>query len=103
MVSGLTEKRTWAISQNQKISQKAHSNTPRQSWSIHQENQQKYLNIKFVINKPVPAPRKAVKQMVEEYENNIIPPPTEFRDKPISAPRTKKTILKDQLLHQEQK
>ena len=30
--------------------------------------------------------------MVEEYENNIIPPPTEFRDKPIPAPRTKKTI-----------
>lgn len=28
--------------------------------------------------------------MVQEYENNIIPPPPEFRDKPVPAPRTKK-------------
>jgi len=65
--------------------------TPRDSLD-HQENQQKYLHIKFVIDKPVPAPCKTVKQMVEEYENNIIPPPMEVRDKPIPAPRTKKTI-----------
>ena len=27
------------------------------------------------IQKPVPTPRKNVKQMVQEYEDNIIPPP----------------------------
>ena len=26
-------------------------------------------------SRPVPAPRKNVKQMVQEYEDNIIPPP----------------------------
>ena len=31
-------------------------------------------------DKPVPAPRKNVKQMVQEYEDNIIQPPLEFRD-----------------------
>ena len=40
--------------------------------------------------RPILAPRKSVKQMVQEYENNIIPPPPEFRDKPIPTPRTKK-------------
>ena len=42
--------------------------------------------------KPVPAPRKSVKDMVQQYEDNIISPPPEFRDdyKPIPAPRTKK-------------
>ena len=39
-------------------------------------------------HKPVPAPR-TVKQMVQDYENNIILPPLEFRDKPVPAPRTK--------------
>ena len=40
-------------------------------------------------SRPVPTPRKNVKQMVQEYENSIIPPPLEFRDgyKPIPAPR----------------
>ena len=54
----------------------------------------KYSNIKFVIDKPVPALRKTVKQMVEECENNIISPPIEFRDdyKPLPAPRTKKPV-----------
>lgn len=28
--------------------------------------------------------------MVQEYENNIIPPAPQFRGKPIPAPRTKK-------------
>ena len=44
--------------------------------------------------RPVPTPRKSVKDMVQQYEeNNIIPPP-EFRDdyKPIPAPRTKKPL-----------
>ena len=42
--------------------------------------------------RPVPTPRKSVKDMVKEYEDNIIPPPPKFRDdhKPIPLPRTKK-------------
>ena len=44
--------------------------------------------------KPVPKPRKSVKQMVQEYEDSIIPPPPQFRDdyKPVPKPRTKKTV-----------
>ena len=44
--------------------------------------------------KPVPTPRKSVKDMVQQYEDNIIIPPPEFRDdyKPIPAPRTKKPL-----------
>ena len=43
--------------------------------------------------RPVPTPRKSVKDMVKEYEDNIISPPPQFRDdhKPIPLPRTKKT------------
>ena len=41
---------------------------------------------------PIPTPRKSVKQMVKEYENNIILPPLEFRDKPVPAPRTVKPV-----------
>ena len=46
--------------------------------------------------RPVPAPRKSVKDMVQQYEDNIIIPPPELRDdyKPIPAPRTKKTSKK---------
>ena len=42
--------------------------------------------------RPVPTPRKSVKDMVQQNEDNIISPPPEFRDdyKPIPAPRTKK-------------
>ena len=43
--------------------------------------------------RPIPTPRKSVKQMAKEYEENIILPPqnSEFRDdyKPVPAPRTK--------------
>lgn len=61
--------------------------------------------IKKEVIKPMPTPRTSVKQMVKEYEENIILPPIEFRDeeniikppvefrdnyKPIPAPRTKK-------------
>ena len=44
--------------------------------------------------KPVLKPRKSVKQMVQEYEENIILPPPQFRDdyKPVPKPRTKKTV-----------
>ena len=43
--------------------------------------------------RPVPTPRKSVKDMVKEYEDNIISRPPQFRDdhKPIPLPRTKKT------------
>ena len=42
--------------------------------------------------RPVPTPRKSVKDMVNEYEDNIISPPPQFRDdhKPIPLPKTKK-------------
>ena len=42
--------------------------------------------------RPVPAPRKSVKDIVQQYEDNIIIPPPEFRDdhKPIPLPRTEK-------------
>ena len=44
--------------------------------------------------RPIPTPRKSVKQMVQDYEDNIIPSPLEFRDdyKPIPKPRTKKPV-----------
>ena len=44
--------------------------------------------------RPIPSPRKSVKQMVQEYEDNIILPPLEFRDdyKPVPKPRTKKPV-----------
>ena len=44
--------------------------------------------------RPIPTPRKSVKQMVQDYEDNIILPPLEFRDdyKPIPKPRTKKQV-----------
>ena len=46
--------------------------------------------------RPIPTPRKSVKEMVKQYEDNIIQPPAEFRDnyKPASAPRTKKNAFK---------
>ena len=46
--------------------------------------------------RPIPTPRKSVKQMVKQYEDNIIQPPAEFRDnyKPVPAPRTKKNAVK---------
>lgn len=43
---------------------------------------------------PIPTPRRSVKQMAQEYEENIIAPPPEFRDdyKPTPLPRTKKPV-----------
>ena len=45
---------------------------------------------------PVPTPRKSVKQMVQDYEENIILPPIEFMDdyKPVPTPRTKQHAVK---------
>ena len=48
------------------------------------------------VKRPVVAPRKSVKRMVQEYEDNIIPPPPQFRDgcKPVPKRRTiKKNIM----------
>ena len=42
--------------------------------------------------RPIPTPRKSVNKMVQDYENNIILPPLEFRDKPVPAPRTIKPV-----------
>ena len=43
---------------------------------------------------PIPTPRKSVKQMAQDYEDDIILPPPEFRDdyKPVPMPRTIKTV-----------
>lgn len=45
--------------------------------------------------RPIPKPRKSVKQMAKEYEDNIILTPIQFRDgyKPIPMSRTKKPVL----------
>ena len=49
-------------------------------------------NVELQSRKPVPTPWKSVKQMVQDYEDNIILPPLEFRDdyKPTPKPRNKK-------------
>jgi len=41
--------------------------------------------------RPIPTLQKSVKQMVQDYEDNIILPPPEFRDdyKPVPSPMTK--------------
>ena len=46
------------------------------------------------IYKPRPTPRRSVRDMVQDYEENIIEPPFEFRDdyKPIPKPRTIKPV-----------
>ena len=44
------------------------------------------------LKKPIPTPRKSVKDMVKQYEENIILPPMEVK-KPIPVPRTKKPVL----------
>ena len=46
--------------------------------------------------RPIPTPRKSVKQMVKQYEENIILPPPEFRNdyKPVPAPRSKQHVVK---------
>ena len=49
-------------------------------------------NTPILQKRPVPAPRKSVKEMVKRYEENIILPPMQFRDnyKPIPKQRTVK-------------
>ena len=43
--------------------------------------------IQILKNKYEPKPRTKVQQMVQDYEENIIPPPVEFQDRPIPKPR----------------
>ena len=59
-----------------------------------QQNMQQQPIPTQITEKPIPAPRKSVKQMVQDYEENIILPPIEFRDdyKPTPKPRTKKPV-----------
>ena len=38
-------------------------------------------NRKTIKGKPIPTPRHSVKEMIQEYEDNIIRPPFKFRDK----------------------
>ena len=49
--------------------------------------------------RPIPTTRKSVKDMVQQYEDNIIQPPSEFRDdhKPIPAPKTEKRTIISQV------
>ena len=44
--------------------------------------------------RPIPTPRKSIKDMVQQYEDDVISPPPQFRDdyKPIPLPRTKKPL-----------
>ena len=37
--------------------------------------------LKNKLDRPTPAKRTNVKQMVQDYEENIIPPPLEFQDR----------------------
>ena len=40
--------------------------------------------------RPIPMPRKSVKSIVQQYEDNVSSPPTDY--KPIPAPRTQKSL-----------
>ena len=59
---------------------------------IKQNLEIKKLLQQNIQQQPIPTPHKSVKQMVQDYEDNIIEPPLEFRDdyKPKPKPRTKK-------------
>ena len=54
-----------------------------------QQNMQQQPIPTQITEKPIPAPRKSVKQMVQDYEENV-----EFRDdyKPTPKPKTKKPV-----------
>jgi len=71
----------------QKIDQKSNK-------ELIQSLLKKNIEMTKLIQKKKPAPRKSVKQMVQDYEDNIILPPPEIRDnyKPIPKPRTKKPV-----------
>ena len=48
--------------------------------------------IKPVKSIPEPTPRRSVRDMVQDYEENIIQPPLEFRDRAVPMPRTIKPV-----------
>ena len=63
--------------------------------------------LKNKLETPTPASRKSVRQMAQDYEDNIIPPPVEFRDdykpvpkvrtikRPVPAPRSVKKMVQE--------
>ena len=51
----------------------------------------------------IPTPRRSVKQMVQDYEQNIIAPLIQFRDGYKPVPTTTKNYLKNRFHYQEQK
>ena len=63
--------------------------------------------LKNKLETPTPASRKSVRQMAQDYEDNIIPPPVEFRDdykpvpkvrtikRPVPVPRSVKKMAQD--------
>nr|DAC81289.1 TPA_asm: PolB [Corynactis coral adintovirus] len=64
------------------------------SQHLSKSKKPKPSRIPVPIRKPSIATRPSVKEMVKQYEENIILPPLEFRDdyKPVPAPRTKKPV-----------
>ena len=44
------------------------------------------------LRRPVPTPRKSVKDMVQQYEDNIIIPPPEFRDDTKPSPKLRRPV-----------
>lgn len=95
LLSGLTEKKLEQLV-NLRKSIKKPIPTPRNNLdqSINQSRTSvKNIQIQNLLSiNQFPHFGKTVKQMVEECENNIIPPPIEFRDEPFLAPRTKKPV-----------
>ena len=61
---------------------------------IHANKQLMNTN-KLLIQQHKPSPAKNVRQMVKEYEDNIIAPPPEFRDEPVSPEPSE---FKDELI-----
>ena len=55
---------------------------------LKQNTKIQLLKNKYEPIRPTPAKRTNVKQMVQDYEENIIPPPLEFQDRPVPKPRT---------------
>ena len=82
------------LQQNMKPQQRKPIPTPRKSVKqmVHDYEDNITLPPKEYRDKPIPTPHKSVKQMVHDYEDNIILPPKEYQDKPAPLPRTKKPV-----------
>ena len=79
---------------NKKISQPIYMNDLNLENLENLENLSKKELIKIILSlkanqPPKPTPRRSVRDMVQDYEENIIAPPPEFRDTPVPMPRTK--------------